>query len=214
VRACAHEIAEALVSVGAPEAVVVGHDQKAHGTDVERVEKVQGIAALGQGGRRDVLQGDAQQATAVRVEIASRVAASVVHEAAPVPEGGKRPTGRPVVAALSGGLLHCFIVVPTDDRPVSGRQCRRARGDAWMARRAFNPCGRGVRLRSSLDVARPRRACHRTAAFLPQMRNFPTPISAPRQPGARRRRTMEIVGIVMLGSIALWFSQQFDRHDW
>jgi len=25
---------------------------------------------------------------------------------------------------------------------------------------------------------------------------------------------MEIVGIVMLGSVALWFSQQFDRHDW
>jgi len=25
---------------------------------------------------------------------------------------------------------------------------------------------------------------------------------------------MEIVGIVMLGSIALWFSQQFERHDW
>jgi len=24
---------------------------------------------------------------------------------------------------------------------------------------------------------------------------------------------MEIVGIVMLGSIALWFSQQFERHD-
>jgi len=25
---------------------------------------------------------------------------------------------------------------------------------------------------------------------------------------------MEIVGIVMLGSVALWFSQQFDRRDW
>jgi hypothetical protein len=25
---------------------------------------------------------------------------------------------------------------------------------------------------------------------------------------------MEIVGIVMLGSVALWFSQQFDWHDW
>jgi len=24
---------------------------------------------------------------------------------------------------------------------------------------------------------------------------------------------MEFVGIVMLGSIALWFSQQFERHD-
>jgi len=25
---------------------------------------------------------------------------------------------------------------------------------------------------------------------------------------------MEIVGIVMLGSVALWFSQQFDRTGW
>jgi len=25
---------------------------------------------------------------------------------------------------------------------------------------------------------------------------------------------MEIVGVVMLGSVALWFVQQFDRHDW
>jgi len=25
---------------------------------------------------------------------------------------------------------------------------------------------------------------------------------------------MEIVGIVMLGSVALWFSQQFDRREW
>jgi len=32
--------------------------------------------------------------------------------------------------------------------------------------------------------------------------------------GACRRKPMEIVGIVMLGSVVLWFSQQFDRHDW
>jgi len=25
---------------------------------------------------------------------------------------------------------------------------------------------------------------------------------------------MEIVGIVMLGSVALWFSQQFDQRGW
>jgi len=25
---------------------------------------------------------------------------------------------------------------------------------------------------------------------------------------------MEIVGIVMLGSVALWFTRQFDRHEW
>jgi len=40
------------------------------------------------------------------------------------------------------------------------------------------------------------------------------PISAPRQIGARRRKIMEIVGIVMLGSVALWFSQQFDQSSW
>ena len=32
--------------------------------------------------------------------------------------------------------------------------------------------------------------------------------------GAFRRDSMEIVGIVMLGSVALWFSQQFDRAGW
>jgi len=25
---------------------------------------------------------------------------------------------------------------------------------------------------------------------------------------------MESVGIVMLGSVVLWFTQQFDRHGW
>jgi len=40
------------------------------------------------------------------------------------------------------------------------------------------------------------------------------PISALRQIGARRRKIMEIVGIVMLGSVALWFSQQFDQSSW
>jgi len=25
---------------------------------------------------------------------------------------------------------------------------------------------------------------------------------------------MEIVGVVMLGSVVLWFSQQFDRRGW
>jgi hypothetical protein len=57
-------------------------------------------------------------------------------------------------------------------------------------------------------------ARHRTAALLPLARNIAPPISAPRHTGACRRRLMEIVAIVMLGSVALWFSQQFDRHDW
>jgi hypothetical protein len=49
---------------------------------------------------------------------------------------------------------------------------------------------------------------------LPSPCNIGRSTSASRQIGARRRRIMEIVGIVMLGSIALWFSQQFERHDW
>jgi hypothetical protein len=44
--------------------------------------------------------------------------------------------------------------------------------------------------------------------------NTRVPISASRQTGACRRKTMEIVGIVMLGSVALWFSQQFDQRGW
>jgi hypothetical protein len=54
---------------------------------------------------------------------------------------------------------------------------------------------------------------HRSAAFLPLPCNIEPSISALRQIGARRRWIMEIIGIVMLGSVALWFSQQFDRHD-
>jgi hypothetical protein len=34
---------------------------------------------------------------------------------------------------------------------------------------------------------------------------------APRQPGAVRGNRMELVGIVMLGSVALWLLQHFDR---
>jgi len=25
---------------------------------------------------------------------------------------------------------------------------------------------------------------------------------------------MEIAGVVLLGSVVLWFAQQFDRHNW
>jgi hypothetical protein len=70
------------------------------------------------------------------------------------------------------------------------------------------------RSRSDRDPPRIRGTSHRIAAILPSRCNTPHPISVPRRIGARRRWIMEIVGIVMLGSVALWFSQQFDRHDW
>jgi hypothetical protein len=55
---------------------------------------------------------------------------------------------------------------------------------------------------------------HPSAAFLPPACNILPPISARRPVGACRRWIMEIVGVVMLGSVVLWFSQQFDRHEW
>jgi hypothetical protein len=55
---------------------------------------------------------------------------------------------------------------------------------------------------------------HRIAAILPPHCNTQRPISAPRPFGAIRRPAMEIVGVVMLGSVVLWFSQQFDRRGW
>ena len=55
---------------------------------------------------------------------------------------------------------------------------------------------------------------HRIAAWLPLRCNLRSAISAPRQIGAWWRESMEIVGIVMLGSVALWFSQQFARREW
>jgi hypothetical protein len=58
------------------------------------------------------------------------------------------------------------------------------------------------------------RESHRNAAFLPPPCNISWSTSAPRPVGACRRESMEIVGIVMLGSVALWLSQQFDRGDW
>jgi hypothetical protein len=36
---------------------------------------------------------------------------------------------------------------------------------------------------------------------------------AARRWGALRRIDMEIVGVLMLGSVALWMIQQFERHD-
>jgi hypothetical protein len=44
--------------------------------------------------------------------------------------------------------------------------------------------------------------------------NMREPSSVPRQFGAKRRVAMEIAGVVMLGSVVLWFAQQFDRHNW
>jgi hypothetical protein len=42
-------------------------------------------------------------------------------------------------------------------------------------------------------------------------RNTHCPSFPPRQPGASRRIVMDIVAIVMLGAVALWFVQQFDE---
>jgi hypothetical protein len=39
---------------------------------------------------------------------------------------------------------------------------------------------------------------------------MPCPSFAARHPGASRRIAMDIVALVMLGSVALWFTQQFD----
>jgi len=58
-----------------------------------------------------------------------------------------------------------------------------------------------------------RATVHRAAVILPLRCNIPSPSSVPRQPGALRSAAMEIVGVVMLGSIVLWLSRQFDRHD-
>jgi hypothetical protein len=69
-------------------------------------------------------------------------------------------------------------------------------------------------LESARALDRTRRARHRTAALLPLACNIAPPVFAPRQLGACRRMIMEFVAIVMLGSVALWFSQQFERHDW
>jgi hypothetical protein len=55
---------------------------------------------------------------------------------------------------------------------------------------------------------------HAAAARMKLHCNTRPPFFAPRQLGARRSVAMEIVGIVMLGSVALWFTQQFERHDW
>jgi hypothetical protein len=47
-----------------------------------------------------------------------------------------------------------------------------------------------------------------------QIRNIAPPSFAARQPRRRRRTRMEIVGVVMLGSVALWIVQQFERNEW
>jgi hypothetical protein len=44
-------------------------------------------------------------------------------------------------------------------------------------------------------------------------RNIARPFFAPRQSGALRRSAVEIVGIVMLGSVALWMLQLFDKSN-
>ncbi len=44
-------------------------------------------------------------------------------------------------------------------------------------------------------------------------RNIACPFFASRQSGASRRNAMEVVGIVMLGSVALWMLQVFDKSN-
>jgi hypothetical protein len=41
-------------------------------------------------------------------------------------------------------------------------------------------------------------------------RNKPSPSFASRRSGASRRIVMDIIAIVMLGSVALWLAQQFE----
>jgi len=55
---------------------------------------------------------------------------------------------------------------------------------------------------------------HDVAAQMKLRCNMREPSSVPRQFGAKRRVAMEIAGVVMLGSVVLWFAQQFDRHNW
>lgn len=72
----------------------------------------------------------------------------------------------------------------------------------------------GGPLQMCIDVDRNLPAIHCDAACLPPACNIESPLSAPRHSGASVRIAMEIVGVVMLGSIVLWLSRQFDRHDW
>jgi hypothetical protein len=51
---------------------------------------------------------------------------------------------------------------------------------------------------------------HRAVGALQPGCNKPCPSFAPRHPGASRRIVMDIVALVMLGSVALWLAQQFD----
>ena len=55
---------------------------------------------------------------------------------------------------------------------------------------------------------------HVAAAQMKLRCNMRGPSFAPRQFGAKRRVAMEIAGVVLLGSVVLWFAQQFDRHNW
>lgn len=74
--------------------------------------------------------------------------------------------------------------------------------------RAAAACWRSL---AELDVRR--FPFHLFAACVQWQCNICSATSSLRQVGARRRMNVEIVGIVMLGSIALWFTQQFERHE-
>ncbi len=55
---------------------------------------------------------------------------------------------------------------------------------------------------------------HVAAAQMKLRCNMREPSFAPRQFGAMWSVAMEIAGVVLLGSVVLWFAQQFDRHNW
>jgi hypothetical protein len=56
-------------------------------------------------------------------------------------------------------------------------------------------------------------AFHRRAGSLTLRCNIRASSFTPRRSGAPWRIAMDIVGVVMLGSVALWMFQQFERHD-
>jgi hypothetical protein len=65
-----------------------------------------------------------------------------------------------------------------------------------------------VRLKSA--ARRRSGSIHRAVGVLQPDRNKPSPSFASRRSGASRRIVMDIVAIVMLGSVALWLAQQFE----
>jgi hypothetical protein len=55
---------------------------------------------------------------------------------------------------------------------------------------------------------------HARCVAAQQIRNIGGPSFLPRPCRRPRRKSMEIVGMLMLGSVALWIVQQFERNEW